>query len=164
MGRNEGWYVVWKGEIVGELTDCRRFDMFVDAYTFTPSSVDPVVLRGLPNPNTWVRNGVHFLTRKTRLPALGVCGCAICDDGSVIVRSLYVWPELSWVEELVLRLRWLRREMRAALDVLIPRQTREFFRAQDVSAIVSIPSIRFCLWRRRRPASGNDVRDRESCP
>lgn len=126
MGREEGWYVVWKGEIVGELTDCRWFDMFVDAYTFTPSSLEPSVLRGLPNPNTWVRNGVRFFTRQTRLPALGVYGCTIC-DGRVIVRSLYVCPELSWVEELVLRLRWLRREMRAALDFVMPRGHRSTY-------------------------------------
>ncbi len=32
-GRDFNWFIEYKGEIIGELTDCRSVDMFWDSYT-----------------------------------------------------------------------------------------------------------------------------------
>ncbi|MDC0747491.1 hypothetical protein [Polyangium mundeleinium] len=102
-GRDEGWFVQWRGIRVAELTDCRWADMFWDSYRFTLLTDQPDLVQALQS-SDWDPREVTFRTRTTDQPALHAFASHPPRDGRVTVRSLHVSPDLTWMERAFLLL------------------------------------------------------------
>jgi len=110
-GRDEGWFVEARGLRVGELTDVQWHDMFWDSYLFTPTTTESSMLAWLADDASWRRCELEFRTRSTGFLAPHAFASNAPRNGRILLRGLYVAPNLSMMEHLHLA---TRRAARAA--------------------------------------------------
>jgi hypothetical protein len=114
FGRRDGWFVEFRGAVVGELEEAERVEQFWDSYVVrcAPDSTD-LLLR---NDDLWNRCAFIFRNRRTHESARHAFpgrGAPFVRDGRVHMRGLYLVPESA-----------LERACLEVLEFLGPRSYR----------------------------------------
>ena len=113
LGRNAGWLIEWRGQVVAALDDCQYEDMFWDSYQLEILATDISIRKQLLQPEFWVSPEQVEIVWRNRVfgqVADGAFSAGLNQKGRLVMRKLYltVCCEGPW-DEFIL---WARRRLR----------------------------------------------------
>jgi hypothetical protein len=97
-GREEGWYAIWRGQAVAELTDPRWSEMFWTSWKLEMLTSDPETIRALERDETWWKGEIDLRTRVTDQHAPHAFASRAPVAGRVSMRGLYLLDDLTLVQ------------------------------------------------------------------